>query len=96
MSDVDDGVGEAPVAGAVQPRLEAQLEDGAALGPADDELGLHLLRDGQVALAAELDRLEGDLLLVSMLFAGPQPERTQAEESGHRRGRSASPSRPRA
>ena len=48
---------------------------------------LHLVGHGQVALATERDRLEGDLLLVSMLLAGPQPQRAQAE-GGHKKERS--------
>ena len=54
--------------------LEAQLEDGAALGTADDELGLHFLGHGQIALTAERDRLERDLLLVAVLLARPQAQ----------------------
>ena len=72
--DVDHGVGQAPVAGAVQPSLEAQLEDRAALGTADDELGRRLVGHGQIALTAERDRLERDLLLVSVLLPRPQAQ----------------------
>src|SRR4051812_11398381 len=36
--EVDDGVGQTPVARAVEPRLEPQLEDVPGLRPADDEL----------------------------------------------------------
>src|SRR5437667_11176921 len=37
--DVEDGVGEAPIAGAVEPSVEAQLEDGSGAGARDGELG---------------------------------------------------------
>ena len=57
---VDDGVREAAHAGAVEPRVKAQLEHrpGGRLG--HGQFGGHAIRDGQVPLAAELEGLELD------------------------------------
>src|SRR6266511_3497835 len=76
---VDDGVGEAAVARPVETALVTELEDGAARDSTDDELGLHLLRNGQVTLAAQPERLERDLLLVPVLLARTELHGTQAE-----------------
>ena len=64
---VEHGVLEAAEARAVQPRVEAQLEDGPGRGARDRQLGRHRARHRQVALAAELERLELDLLLAAVL-----------------------------
>src|SRR5215203_4938271 len=82
--DVDNGVRETAVARTVQASPETQLENHPRLGTADHELALHLVRNRQVALTAERDRLERDLLLVSVLLPRPQAQRAQAE-AGHGR-----------
>ena len=61
---------------------KAQLEDRPGRGAGDRQLRGHLLGDRQVALAAELERLELDLALVAELLAGAKLERAQVER-GH-------------
>src|SRR5207249_2006749 len=83
-------VAEAPEAGAVQPRPEAQVEHRAGRGLGDHELRRHLLRHGQVALTAELEGLQLELDLVAVLLARPEldgpeteaPHRAQGNVSG--------------
>src|SRR6185503_15498946 len=71
---LEHGVLEAAEARAMQSRVEAQLEDRARRGARDRQLRRHRARHRQVALPAELERLELDLLLVAMLVAGAEPE----------------------
>src|SRR5262249_50542774 len=62
---------------AVQATLEAKPEDVATRGSVDDQLGRSLGRHGKVAFAAELERLELDPNLVSMLLTRPEAELAQ-------------------
>ena len=71
---VDDGVLEAAHARPVQPYREPQAQHEAARRLRDDQLGGHLLRHGQVALAAEVERLELDRDRLAVLLAGAQPQ----------------------
>jgi hypothetical protein len=64
--------------------VEAQPEDVAAGGAVDGELGRDLSGDGQVALAAELERLELDRDRVTVLLPRPEAEATE-REAGHAR-----------
>ena len=82
--EVDDGIREAAHARAVQPcgEREPEIEPCRRLG--DRQLGLDLVRNGQVAQAAELERLELDRDRVAMLLARPEPEAAE-REAGHAR-----------
>jgi hypothetical protein len=76
---VEHRVVEAAIARPVEPDPEPELEESAGARAADRKLGRHLLGDGQVALAAELERLELELDLVAVFLAGTQFERPQVE-----------------
>jgi hypothetical protein len=73
--DVHDRIGQAAHARAVQPRVEREpeVEPGGRLG--DRQRGLHLVRDGQIALAAELERLELDRDRIDLLVPGRRRSR---------------------
>src|SRR5262249_8631664 len=77
--EIEHGVVEAPETGAVEPRRETQLEDGARARLGDRALRRHLLRDGDVALARELERLEFELDLVAVLLPRPELDRPEVE-----------------
>ena len=68
-ADVKRGVCEAAHARAMQPHREAKLEEQAGRRLRDRELGLDRLRDGEIALPAELERLELDLDCVALHLA---------------------------
>ena len=72
--DVDDGVREAAHARPVQPHVEGEpeVEPGGRLR--DRQGRLDLVRHGQVALAAELERLELDLDRVAVLVPGAEAQ----------------------
>ena len=72
---LEHGVFEAAVAGAVEPVPEAKLEDGPRARTRDRQLRLHGLGHRQIALPAELQRLELNLSLVGELLAGAELER---------------------
>jgi hypothetical protein len=59
----------------VEPVVEAKLEDRPCACTRDRQLSLHGLGHGQIALAAELERLELNLSLVGELLAGAELER---------------------
>src|SRR5207247_7620274 len=73
---------EAAEAGAVQPDPEGELEHRAGRGAMDRQLGRERIRNRQVALPSELERLHHDLDLVAVLLARPEPQLTEAED-GH-------------
>src|SRR5580765_6444162 len=77
--ELDDRVGKAAIARAVQPGIEAQLEECAGAGPPDDELGGHRVRNGQVPLPAVRESAELELDLVAELLAGAEPDAPQVE-----------------
>ena len=68
-ADVERGVCEAAHARPVQAHRKAQLEEQAGRRLRDRELGLDRLRDGEIALPAELERLELDLDRVALHLA---------------------------
>src|SRR5919204_1584531 len=70
---------ETPEAGAVEPRREAQLEDGTRARFRDHERGGNLLRHGDVALARELERFQVELDLVAVLLPRPELDRSEVE-----------------
>jgi len=63
----------------MQAGLEGEAEDEAGGGARDDELRRHLLRHRDVALAAQRDRLQLELDLVTLHLAGPELEPAQVE-----------------
>jgi hypothetical protein len=75
--DVDDGVLETTHARAVQASGETETEHVSPGGTIDRELGARLRGHGQVALTAQLERLELDLDLFALLLTRPQPELSQ-------------------
>jgi hypothetical protein len=77
--ELDDGVGKAAVARAVQPRAEPQLEHGAGARARDDELRRNGVRDRQVTLTAVLERAQLELDLVAELLARPEADAAQVE-----------------
>src|SRR5439155_20208346 len=76
---VEGGVVEAAEAGAVKSGREAQVEHRAGARLRDDELGRHLLRDGEVVLAGELERFQFELDLVAVLLPRPKLDRSEVE-----------------
>jgi hypothetical protein len=66
---LDDRVGEATLAGAVKPTDEVELENGACRGTCRTKLRLNVLGNREVALTAEFERRERDLLFVLVLLA---------------------------
>src|SRR5262249_29957232 len=80
---VEYRIGEAAVARSVQTSVEPQLEDRARAGTSDRQLRRDGLGNGQVALPAELERLELDVAPVDELLARPQSERAEVEDSHH-------------
>src|SRR5262249_48165092 len=72
-------VAEAAVAGAVQARREVEREDGARDRLRDRELRGNVLRDREIALAAELERRQLDLERLAMLLAGAELRLAQIE-----------------
>ena len=67
---------------AVQPHVEAEPEHEAARRLGDRELGRHLLRHGQIALAAELERLELDRERLAVLLTGAETQPAE-RKAGH-------------
>jgi len=63
----------------VEARVEAELEDGSRRRPRNNELGRDVFGDGEVALAAVLERRQLELDLVAVLLTGPELDRTQVE-----------------
>ena len=65
----------------MQPRVEdeAEVEPGRRLD--DGQLALDLVRHGQIAQPAEIERLELDRDSVAVLLARPEPEATEREAS---------------
>ena len=61
---------------------EPEVEPGRRLH--DRQLALDLVRDGQIAQAAELEGLELDRDRVAVLLARPEPEAAE-REAGHSR-----------
>ena len=76
----EQAVREAAHAGAENARLELELEHEAGARLRERERGLGPLGDGHVALAAELERLESDLVHVPELLAGPQSDVADVED----------------
>src|SRR5207253_5207780 len=70
--EVEHRVREAAEAGAVEPRVERELEHAAGRRPRDPQRGGDLFRHGEVALAAQRQRLQLDLDLVDVLLARPE------------------------
>ncbi len=80
--DVDDRIGEAAHARAVQPHVEREPEVEPGRRLRDRQRGLDLVRHRQVALAAELERLELDRDRVALLV--PRAEAQPAQRvAGH-------------
>ena len=75
--DRHHGVLEAAHARSVQTRPELEPEDVAARRAVDRQRGRSLGRDREIALAAELERLELDEHLVAVLLTGAKPELAQ-------------------
>ena len=82
--DVDDRVREAAHARAVQAHVEREPEVEPGRRLHDRQLALDLVRHRQVALAAELERLELDRDRVAVLLARAEPEAAE-REAGHAR-----------
>src|SRR6266540_1815794 len=67
--DLEHCVVETAVAGTVHPTGKSELEDRPGAGLRDHQLGRDLFRDGDVALTAQLDRIELELDLVAIILA---------------------------
>src|SRR5581483_5700973 len=78
-ANVEGGVAEAAVAGAVQSRLEREREHGARRRTRDRELRLDPRRHRQVALPAEFERLQLDLERFTVLLAWTELQPAQVE-----------------
>src|SRR5829696_9193885 len=76
----DHRLRQAAEAGPVQAADEPQPEDRARARARDRELGGDAFRNWDVALAAEAERLEVDLLLARELLARAQPDVAQVED----------------
>ncbi len=72
--DVECGVLEAAHARSVQSYPEAQLEEQTRGGLGDHQLGVDLLRHGEVALTAEVERVKLDRRRVPVLLTGSKPK----------------------
>jgi hypothetical protein len=83
---VDHCVLEAAHAWTVKPGVEAQLERRPARTAADHEFGRHRLRHREVALAAEVERRELDVLLVAVLLARAELGLSEVEKRHLRPG----------
>src|SRR5205814_8921577 len=77
--ELERGVVEATEAGTVEPRCETQLEEHARARLRDHELRGHPLRNGDVALARELERFQLELDLVAVLLPRTEFDRSEAE-----------------
>ena len=66
---LESGIGETPHAGTHQPGPERELEESPGREPRDGDLHLRCLRQGDVALAGQLQRLELDFAAVAKLLA---------------------------
>src|SRR5438034_5168412 len=72
-------IAEAAVAGTVQAGRETEVQDRAGARLRDRELGGHLVGHGEIALAAELERLELELDLVAILLPRTKLDLPQIE-----------------
>src|SRR5688500_8731281 len=78
----DSRVCETAHAGPDEPNRELELEQEPRAQSRQGERRLRLLRDGDIALPAELEWLELDLLDIAELLARLQPDRAEVE-GGH-------------
>ncbi len=82
-ADVQPRVGETADARADEAHVELELEQEARGHTSQRQRSLGRLRDRDVALAAELERLEVDLLDVPELLPGLLPDRADVERGHH-------------
>src|SRR5919201_3935302 len=80
--ELEQGIGEAAETRPVETRVEAELEHRAGARTRDRNLRRDRVRHRDVALAAELERLERELSLVVEPVPRPELERSQIED-GH-------------
>jgi len=66
----------------VQPRVEYESQVETANRANDRQIRANLLPDREIPLAAELERLELDLDVLTMLFPGAQSQPAE-REAGH-------------